>query len=147
MLHGAGSDARPAAGAALPQPGGTAGDTHEEPHRRLADGDGDALHQRTAAWQSILQQVVREFATDAGLGARSAPAQPEAIGVLRDDSEAALEGAGREPATESTGGAAAEHPWRGRSGGSDVGLGDRRSDALWLHRGGLQLLRADERPT
>src|SRR5262249_16190869 len=49
MLHGAESDSRPAADAALPQPGGAPGAAHEETYRGCGDGNRYTLQQGTAA--------------------------------------------------------------------------------------------------
>src|SRR5215831_14083830 len=57
VLHGAELDARFAAGVALPEPGGAGGDSDEEPHCGSADGDGDALQQKTSAREKVLQRV------------------------------------------------------------------------------------------
>src|SRR5215510_479571 len=75
VLHGTGSDPRFAADAALPQSGGATDDTDEEPHGWSADGIRGRLQQATAAWQGVLQRVVkREFAGGASLGGGTAAA-------------------------------------------------------------------------
>src|ERR1035437_7753711 len=117
VLHGAKRDPRLAAGAALPQSGGAAGGADEEPHRRPADGDGDALQQGAAAWQSVLQRVVREFAGGASLGGGTAQAEPGTVGVLRDDPAAAAEGAVRASGPQRACGAITDHPRGGRDHG------------------------------
>src|SRR5229473_7675319 len=103
-------DPRLAAGAALPQSGGAPGDADEEPHRRSADGNGYALQQGAAAWQSVLQRVVREFAGGASLGGGTAPAEPGTVGVLRYDPAAAAERAVPESGPQRARGAITDHP-------------------------------------
>src|SRR6516164_7664955 len=93
VLHGPRSNPRFAAGAALSQSGGATGDADEEPHRWSADGNRDRLQQRTAAWQSVLQRIVKELEGGAALSGGAAPAQPGTGGVLRCDPAAAAAGA------------------------------------------------------
>ena len=49
VLYGAEQGARPAAGASLSQPDREAVHANEEPYRRAADGDGNAIQQTAAA--------------------------------------------------------------------------------------------------
>src|SRR5690242_4630686 len=83
VLHGALRDPRFAAGVALSQFGGAAGDADEEPHRWSVDGDWNALQQRTTARQDVLQRIVREFAGSASLSGGTAQAESGTVGVLR----------------------------------------------------------------
>src|SRR4030095_11291916 len=120
--------------------------TAEEPHRRSADGDWDALQQGTAAWQSILQRVVREFAGCAWLGGGTAQAEAGTVGVLRCDPAAIAQGAKRASGSQRAGDAIAEHPRCGRDHGVELGPGSWRSGPACFDCAGGQLLRADQRP-
>src|ERR1019366_8852168 len=143
VLRGAGGDPRAAADAALPQPGGSASDAHEEQGERVVNGGGRGVQQAATAREAILHGTAGHFGRSAGVGERSAAAEPRRAGDFRDDAGAAGGTAAKRAVAGPASAAAEEHTGRGASDVADLDSGGRRSAAVLFGGARGELLRVD----
>src|SRR6516164_3415860 len=143
MLRGAGGNPRAAADAALPQPGGGAGNAHEEQDERAAHGGGSRVQQTASAREGILRGIAGHPRRSAGIGERSVAPESRSAGDVSDDAVAIAGPAAETAATGQAGNGADEHSRSGRSDGSHLGARSGRTAAIPLGGGCGELLRAD----
>src|ERR1035441_4532999 len=143
VLRGAGGDPRAAADAALPQPGGSASDAHEEQGERVVNGGGRGVQQAATAREAILHGTAGHFGRSAGVGERSAAAEPRRAGDFRDDAGATGGTAAKRAVAGPASAAAEEHTGRGASDVADLDSGGRRSAAVLFGGARGELLRVD----
>src|SRR4051794_26219372 len=143
LLCGLSRDARTAAVAALPQPGGESGGADEESHEWPADGSGCGIQQAKAPRSEILQRVAGPVGRSADLGKRFVAAEPRGAGDLRGNAAAIAQPIAERAVAGETSEVTEEHR-RGRRGDrADLGFGDLRRAALPFDRGCGELLRVD----
>src|ERR1017187_7682377 len=143
LLRGSAGDARSAAVAALPEPGGGAGGADEEPNERAVDGSGRGIQQTTTARGQVFQRVAGPVGRSAGIGEGSVAAEPGGAGDVRRDAAPTARPITERSAAGEAGELAEEHPRGGRGDGAELGTGDLRPAAVPLNRGCGELLRID----
>src|SRR5215469_5130420 len=143
MLRGAEGNPRAAADAALPQPGGGAGDAHEEQDERAAHGGGSRVQQTASAREGILPRIAGHHRGSAGIGERSVAPESRSAGDVSDDAVAIAGPAAETAATGQARDGADEHSRSWRSDGSHLGARGGRPAAIPLGGECGELLRAD----
>src|SRR5258708_122604 len=143
LLRGAAGDPGNEANAAIPDAGGAAVGTDEEPHIGAAEGSGSGIQQRETTRQRVLYGVGAGVEGSAGVGAATVALQPGSDGDVREYAKTVGAAVTQTARSEESCRAVAEHTRRRRNHRTELGVGSGRGQSFRFHQPGMELLRAD----